>query len=556
MTLWNQTCPQCGSRKAGTIYDDGSFHCHKCKHNTHAKKEGPLPKMIGRPAGGYPMIELGEVKPLTKRKISLETCEKFGYSTGICKGETVQVAVYRDSAGKPIAQHIRFKNKDFVWRGDAEKAKLILFGRHLWRDKGKMIVITEGEIDAMSVSQLQGNKYPVVSVPNGAQSADDAIRANIDWLEQFDRVVFMLDNDEAGKKAAQVCAGLISPGKAFIADLPLKDANDMLRADRGKEVIDAIWGAKEFRPDGILCGSELWEAVNDTSAFESTPYPWAGLNRILRGLRKREVCTFAAGTGVGKSEVVRQIAAHMHDHEDQRIGYIALEESKQRTALGFIGLELGQRLHVDGVSDVPQEELKKAFEKTIGSGRYFLYDHWGSLDRPNLISRVRYFARGCKCSVVVIDHISIVVSGLEIDDERKAIDVLMTDLRSLAEELAISLIVICHVRRIDGKSHEEGAQMSLAHLRGSGAIAQLSDTVVGLERDQQDEDNPNVTTVRVLKNRHTGETGVACYLNYDTETGRLTETEQPEEPDEEAPFETTKQAPDPVRRRAGTRAAR
>src|SRR5690606_19316419 len=112
-------------------------------------------------------------------------------------------------------------------------------------------------IDALTVSQLQGNKWPVVSIPNGAQGAAKAIKKSLDWIEGFEKVVFMFDMDEAGQLAAKECAKLITPGKAYIASLPLKDANEMLLAGRGKEVIDAIWDAKAFRPDGIVYGSDI-----------------------------------------------------------------------------------------------------------------------------------------------------------------------------------------------------------------------------------------------------------------------------------------------------------
>jgi len=56
--------------------------------------------------------------------------------------------------------------------------------------------------------------------------------------------------------------------------------------------------------------------------------------------------------------------------------------------------------------------------------------------------------------------------------------------------------------------------------------------VVGLERNQQDKDNANLTTIRILKNRWTGETGIACHLEYSKETGRMTETFFSEEQDD------------------------
>jgi twinkle protein len=124
-----------------------------------------------------------------------------------------------------------------------------------------------------------------------------------------------------------------------------------------------------------------------------------------------------------------------------------------------------------------------------------------------------------------------VVSAQENADERKAIDAIMTNLRALVQELGIGLFLVSHLRRTQGRAHEDGGQISLNELRGSQAIAQLSDMVIGLERDQQaeNEDKRNTTTVRVLKNRYAGLTGACCYLSYDRFTGRMSETSKPKD---------------------------
>jgi twinkle protein len=139
-------------------------------------------------------------------------------------------------------------------------------------------------------------------------------------------------------------------------------------------------------------------------------------------------------------------------------------------------------------------------------------------------------AKALDCKFIVLDHISMIVSSQEFGDERKALDEVMTKLRTLVQETDIALIVVSHLRRPDGKGHEEGAVTSLAQLRGSGSIAQLSDMVLGLERDSQNEDvaTRNTTTLRVLKNRFVGMTGPACYLYWDKDTGRLNEVDKPQ----------------------------
>ncbi len=465
------------------------------------------------------LTDPGTFQAIKKRGLSEETARKWGYSVGAYNGQTVHIATYRNTAGEGIAQKIRFPNKEFVFIGDTKNCGL--YGQHLWRDRGKRVVITEGELDALSVSQAMDNKWPVVSIPNGAQGAKKSIQKALEWLEGFEEVVFLFDNDEHGVEASKECALLLTPGKAKIAKLPLKDASDMLVAGRVKELIDATWSAKVFRPDGIINGQDLWEKLNDKSTTRSIDFPWLGLNRKLLGLRLAELVTFTAGSGIGKSQVCRELAYHLLER-GETVGYIALEESTIRTAHGLMGIAVNKPLHIsrDGVSEA---EFREAYDRTVGNGRCFLYDHFGSLDSDSLMSRLRYLARGCGCQWIILDHISIVVSGIGDGDERRLIDGIMTSLRSLVQETGIGMILVSHLKRPEGRGHEEGAQVTLAQLRGSAAIAQLSDVVVGLERDQQDNENRNVTTVRVLKNRFSGETGIATQLCYDSVTGRLHE---------------------------------
>jgi twinkle protein len=510
--LRHEPCESCGSSDAKAVYDDGHSYCFACEH--HEKGDGkPSPTQPKQHhADGFVH---GSVTALNKRGISRETCALWGYEIADYKGQKVQVANYKDANGEVVFQKIRFPNKDFLALGNSAKAGL--YGMHLWKDGGKLVTVVEGEVDALSLSQAQNNKWAVVSIPNGAQGAAKSIRKNIDWLEKFETVVFMFDNDKHGIEAAMECAALISPKKAKIASLPLKDANEMLVAGRSQELLQAMWNAKSFRPDGILQMGDLWERIATPKVNNSFSYPFDGLNDKTLGLRKGEICTITAGSGIGKSQICREIAYHLIEQK-LRIGYIALEESVERTSLGLMSIAADKPLHL---CSEDKTQYKDIFDKI--APYVDLYDHWGSTDSDNLMNRIRYMVRGSECDFIILDHISIVVSGIDEGDERRLIDNTMTRLRALVEELKCGMILVSHLKRPpQGKGHEEGAATRMSQLRGSAAIGQLSDIVIGAERDQQS-DTPDITTLRVLKNRFTGETGVATRLRYTRETGRLRE---------------------------------
>lgn len=519
--ITHQPCKECGSSDALTINTDGSTKCYSCG-TFDPKGDGSTRQARPTAKGDY---LLGSYADLPKRGITEAICKKYGYHISQHRGETCQVANYRDLKGELIAQKLRFKDKRFECKGKPTT----FFGQHLWANGGRKVVVTEGELDCLSMAMMNGEgKYPTVSLPSGAQSAKTVFKHQYEWLNSFEEVILMFDEDEQGRKAGEEVSHILPAGKTKIARLPLKDPNEMLVAGRGAELVSAMWDAKPWKPDDIIDGTDLYERLTTPKNCQSIDYPFNGINRLTHGLRRGEIVTFAAGSGVGKSHVCK-IIAHNLLIKEHKVGYIALEESLERTANSIIGLEMKKLIHLDPEFQAT-DEYNQAFKKTVGSGRCFLYDHWGSMDSDNLLGHIRYMAKVMEVEYVVLDHLSIVVSGLGDGDERRMIDNTMTKLRALVEETQIGLVLVSHLKRPEGKGHEEGAATSLAQLRGSAAIAQLSDICCGLERNGQCPENKNKTIVRVLKNRFSGETGIACALNYDPTTGCMVEEHYSENP--------------------------
>jgi twinkle protein len=463
----------------------------------------------------------GTVSAIPKRGIREDTCQKFGYRIGEYKGEPCQLANYCDPAGAPVAQKVRLAGKKFTWVGDRSGA-LPLYGQHLWRDGGKSVVITEGEIDALSMGQAFSLKWPVVSLPDGASSAKKAIKAAFEWLDKFEKIVLCFDMDEPGQKAAQEAAELLPVGKTFIMWLPYKDANETLLEAGAAALTTAYWEAKEWRPDGIVCGSEFTVEKLKASVVTGYSLPWPIANEKLGGIREGELTLLTAGSGIGKSTAARELAYHLHQKEGLKIGNIFLEESVTKTAQAYVAIHNNVRLK-DLRAD-PGLLSNEAWESSVANvlqTRMWFYDHFGSLDSDRLLSKMRYMRTVLGCHFVILDHLSIVISGQEgsSEGERKDIDRLMTKLRSLIEETGLGVIAIVHLRQPDGKPHEEGGRVTLSQLRGSGSLKQLSDNVWAMERDQQGSD-PNQSQIRILKDRNDGSVGLADILEY-TDQGRL-----------------------------------
>ena len=215
---------------------------------------------------------------------------------------------------------------------------------------------------------------------------------------------------------------------------------------------------------------------------------------LASSARPRELLCLTAGTGVGKSTIVSELAYHSANVHHQNVGYVALEEGLGRTGQRLMSIEANTPLHIP--NSLTDKERREAFDKTLGTGRYFLYDHFGSIDSENLLRKFQYMVTALGVEVLILDHLSILVSGMDQEalsnygDERKAIDYTMTQLRSFTERTNVSMILVSHLRRPQGdKGHEGGEKVYLSHLRSSASIAQLSDAVVSISRDMSSGEN-------------------------------------------------------------------
>jgi len=519
-------CPKCDSSDAYAIDDAGWGKCFSCYANVPPREAtgedlnmthtNVLPSSKNVSKAPYRPSQSIKYRSITDRGILLATAERYGV------GFDGQDLVFPYGSG---AAKVRIDGqKQFTIKGDWKGTQL--FGQERFSAGGKMIIITEGEFDALSAFQMMGTRYPVVSVKNGAQAALKDCKDSYEFLDSFDNVYIAFDNDDAGMEASRQVAELFAR-KAKVVKFPngVKDANDMLKEGRAKEFEIAVWRAEAFVPDGIIAGDSLYDEVMKPVQGSDVDYPFAGLNKLTYGIRKGELITVTAGSGLGKSQFLREIIYGILQNTNERVGLMFMEESTRKTGLSLMSLAANKPLHLPD-SVATEEEKTNAFNQTLGTGRVYLFDHFGSSDVDNIVNRVRYMAKAMDCHYIFLDHISIVVSAQSNGDERKAIDEIMTKLRTLVAETGICLVCVSHLKRPENKGHEEGAATSLAQLRGSGSIAQLSDMVIGLERNGQadDEQTRNTTKVRVLKNRFSGTTGPACNLLYSKVTGRMTET--------------------------------
>ena len=537
--IGDQACPQCresGGDKTGNhliIFADGNRYCPKCEYfeqNGEAQEEETeAPIKVSKGSVGVEEIEALSGANRVIRDVRVEFMDlyetKVQYSGTNGEPEFVFFPVYREGKLQGYKKQ-GLLSKSFVTIGDGKDVDLA--GMPQVSGK-KLAIVTEGHWDMLATKQMlaaKGKDYTVVSLPNGANTKLNTY--SFEWLSSFESIILALDSDEPGQEAAKELAEMFEGGKVKLANLPAKDANDCLSQGLGDEFFSAIMSAKKITADGVIDGEDTWDVFLEALKAKEgggIPYPWESLNEYIYGVRRGEIDTFTSGTGMGKTQLLREIQYHLAVEHGQRLGVMSLEEPMEDSLLGQMSIQANAPLHLPDVQAAyTEEQLHELWKLTYGSGHYVLYDHFGSLEQSALTSKIRYLAVGMGCTHIILDHLSIVVSEYASEgDERKIIDEIMSKLKRLTQELKIWIGLVVHLRKSGGVPFNLGGVPSIEDLRSSGSIAQLSNQVIAVSRNQQHEDvvKRNTSALHVLKNRFTGRTGPAGLLYYDEHTGRM-----------------------------------
>lgn len=396
------------------------------------------------------------------------------------------------------------KKKDFRAEGDI--AKEGLFGRDRFSaGSHKYVTITEGELDALSLYQVL--RSPVVSVHSATTAARD-VALDRSWLNSFERVYLAFDGDAAGREATASVARLFDYNKVFhVKFTKRKDANEYLQCGEDEELRNIWWNSKKYLPETIVSSFQDFQTILEEKQNVGVPYPFLALTEKTYGIRTGESVLITAQEGVGKTEVMHAIEHQLLKVTNDNIAAIFLEEPKKRHLQAIAGLGLGKPAHLpdSGCTDAEVLGALKALVQT--DERLHVYSHFGSDDPEVILDTIRFLASARACRYILLDHISMVVSGLAGEDERRALDYLSSRLEMLVKELDIALIFVSHVN-------------DAGQTRGSRYMGKIADIRIDLTRDLQAEDDltRNTTYLNVSKNRFCGRTGAAGTIIFNPST--------------------------------------
>lgn len=515
--LRHVACPACGSSDANAEYSNGTSYCHKC--GAWARLDGETQVHTEKKPSS---LIIGEYVDLVKRKIPESICRKFNYTLGVDRdGVSVQLANYYNKEGNVVGQKIRYPNKDFRFAGD--NSSRLMFGQQIWGDKGKKLVITEGEIDALSYAAATDGKFPVVSVGGGANSAKKEVTKHLEWVNSYEEIYLWMDNDEAGRQAVNEICGVLPANKVKIIRHPhYKDANEVLIYKGKAGITSAFYNATSYKPDDIVTPADLVDTIAEPIEV-GFAYAYENLTRLLYGRRYGEVVTVGAGVSVGKTDFIMSQIAH-DIKQGWKVATFMLEQSVRETVLRAAGKIDGVQYHIPGV-----EYDKTKLEATVTDmgESLFLFDNFGANTWEVIKEKIRYMAFNYECRIFYIDNLTALNSHAA--DERRNLDSLMAEVAGLAKELDIWIMLVSHLNPPKkGQSHESGGKTEQNQFTGSRAIMRWSYTMLGIERNtlHEDQTERNKGLVRVLKDRFSGSaTGKTVGFFYDKDTGLVHETE-------------------------------
>ena len=531
----------CGSSDAMKEYDDGGRFCHKCQGVDQRGKSNEISNtgyasesnntgegFMSEGAADFSKYYEAEYKAIVERRLDVDTCKKFGVKTDAKgshmfpgyneEGELVAVKIRREPLNpKPDLGK-------FAIIGDLKKA--VMFGLDKFPKTGLNLTITEGEYDAMAAYKMTGSKYPHCSIWFGVGPAATDVKANFQALKEFTNIIVNFDSDKHGKEAAQKVGPLLA-GRAKILELTEgKDACDYLKANKSSAYVNEFHRAKKFTLGGLMNGQDTWDKYKEKKNIESIPWDpqYEELMKKTYGMRFGEIILLTAGTGSGKTQVLREWKYHLLQNTLHNILDISLEEDVGDTIGGLMAIHANKRIMLPDV-EIDEKEERKLHTELYGTGKFTLLDHEGSVGDESLLDKMEYAAVVDGCKIQFLDHITIAVSDCESGSENVTMDKFMNRMLKMVKRLNLCVVVVSHLRKTGGggKSFEEGRVPTEDDLKGSGSLKQIAMTTIAIARNKYaaTEEERNTTSFHVLKCRFTGRTGPADCAHFTDDTGRM-----------------------------------
>jgi KaiC/GvpD/RAD55 family RecA-like ATPase len=553
------SCDKCGSSDGRAVYQDESSHCFVCEHTIPSEefKEANQKKPSRVRSSIKKEVDM-EVKPSTKpaltpeenaeiksetsvkakgfRSIDDSVYAKFGVRHAFAEdtGEVIEQYYPCTQDGQLVGYKVREVPKNFYSKGRTG-ADCELFMQFKFNRGGKYVIITEGEIDALSAYQMlseynnsKGRDYEtaVVSPTTGANSHKQ-IAGQFRFFDSFENIIISYDNDKAGQTATEQLLKVLPKGKVKIMPMRYKDANEYLEKDKAKEFVNDFYEAKKQVPVGVLASSNLYDRIMGQTAVAKIPFPpmMQKLNELfVGGMPLGHIINIAADTGIGKTTLVNELIYYWIFNSPHTVGIVSMELDAGQYGEVLLSRHLEKKLALIESQDEKiaylstDRVIDKAKELTIkedGDSRFYLLDNRdGTIEE--IQDTVEELVSSCGAKVIVLDPLQDILDGLSNEEQAN----FMKWAKGFIKSHGITFVFINHMRKTPaGQSGADSEQ----NIMGSSTIIKSASANILLKRDKMAESEliRNSTEITVTKNRVCGLTGPAGFIYYDNATHTL-----------------------------------
>lgn len=429
--------------------------------------------------------------------------------------------------------------KDFAGIGETGK-DCHMFGQ--WRflkKRSRDILIVGGEVDQLSAYQMladfrarenakKGQDFEstfVVSPTIGESGAYKQIVGQYEFFNRFDRVIICMDNDAAGREAAEKIAKALPKGKAYIMEMSMKDPNSYMwdkeknqAVNRQGQFITEFFASQPYTPNGIVGSGSLLSLMKAAAVIPKIPLP-AFMHKVQKmmagGIPLGRIVNLGSASGTGKSTIVDEMVYFWIFHSPHKVGVVSLESDCAEYGIKMASRHIGQKLEL--IEDMQYKiDLMNTpeFEAAVmeltynedGSHRWHLLDERdGGLD--DLKEKVMELIISCDCKVIILDPLQDILDGMSNEEQA----VFMRWQKGLVKSHKVTFININHVRKSGqgGKQNSAGADLFEEDFQGSSSIFKSGacNLLFTRNKEAECEIERNITYMKMTKCRWTGNTG-------------------------------------------------
>ncbi len=354
-----------------------------------------------------------------------------------------------------------------------------LFGWQAVPKDCRIVVITEGEIDALSWFELD---YPALSVPfgGGEGAKQDWIEYEYENLQRFDEIYISMDEDDQGQLAAQEIVRRLGPERCRIVHLPFKDANECLQNGvSSDQMLQFLTDAETLDPAELRHAGDFMEqtisAFHNQALKKGFDSPFMKHQELVDGcprfyFRESEVTIVNGVNGHGKSELVGQLTL-----AGMRQGYRAVIASMELKP----EILLKRLTRQASAAQKPSPDYIKAVFNWYAD-KLFLFNLTGTAKASKLLEIFLYANRRYGCKLFVID--SLLKCGIG-EDDYNGQKLFVEKICDFVNETDSHVLLVTHPRKAENEATPTGKM----DVRGSGSITDLVDNVFVVWRNKNRE---------------------------------------------------------------------